>query len=67
MVLFLVIGCAVVRYGVMTVNDCAVVRNGVILCDWLMVLFFVTGYRVVRYGVIPSDWLCSSALWCYSL
>ena len=29
------IGCAVVRYGVMTVNDCAVVRNGVILCDWL--------------------------------
>ena len=31
-----------------------------------MVLFLVIGCAVVRYGVIPSDWLCGSALWCYS-
>ena len=35
--------------------------------DILAMLFLVTDCAVVRYGVIPSDWLCGSALWCYSL
>ena len=35
MVLFFMTGYGVVRYGVMTVNDCAVVRYGVIPSDWL--------------------------------